>query len=199
MTPNPIPNMMSPAEFLAFERAADERHEYHNGEIVAMSGAKRNHNKVSTNISGLLWQHLKGKDCENYSNDMRVWVPKSRLYTYPDIVVVCGEPEFIDDEFDTLINPVLIIEILSDSTESYDRGEKFQSYRSIPTLKEYILVAQYRPQIEKYVKHGDGFWMLSEASGLDGSITLESIDCPLSLADVYDKVNFYTEQQSRAK
>lgn len=184
---------MSPAEFLAFERGAEERHEYRNGDIVAMSGAKRNHNTVSTNLSGMLWQHLKGKGCENYSNDMRVWVPKTRLYTYPDIVVVCGEPEFLDDEFDTLMNPVLIIEILSNSTESYDRGEKFQSYRSIPTLKEYLLVAQYGPHLEKYVKHGDGFWMLSEASGLDGIITLESIDCPLSLGDVYDKVNFKTE------
>jgi len=190
MTPNPIPQKMSPDEFLLFERAADERHEYRDGDVVAMSGAKRNHNKVSTNLSGLLWQHLKGMDCENYSNDMRVWVPKSRLYTYPDIVVVCGEPEFIDDEFDTLLNPVLIIEILSDSTESYDRGEKFQSYRSIPTLREYILVAQYRPQIEKYVKHGDGFWMLSEAAGLENSIELESINYNLSLAEVYDKVNF---------
>lgn len=193
MTPNPIPAKMSPEEFLVFERGAEERHEYRNGDIVAMSGAKRNHNTVSTNLSGLLWQHLKGKDCENYSNDMRVWVPKTRLYTYPDIVVVCGEPEFLDDEFDTLLNPVLIIEILSDSTESYDRGEKFQSYRSIPTLKEYLLVAQYGRHLEKYVKHGDGFWMLSEASGLDGSITLETIDCPLSLADVYDKVNFETD------
>ena len=193
MTPNPIPAKMSPAEFLAFEREADEKHEYRDGEIMVMSGAKRNHNKVSTNLSGLLWQHFKGKDCENYSNDMRVWVPKTRLYTYPDIVVVCGKPEFLDDEFDTLLNPVAIIEILSDSTESYDRGEKFQSYRSIPTLKEYLLVAQYGPHLEKYVKHGDGFWMLSEASGLDGSITLESIDCPISLGDVYDKVNFETE------
>lgn len=193
MTPNPIPAKMSPDEFLAFERASDEKHEYRDGEIVLMSGARRKHNTVSTNLSGLLWQHLRGKDCRNYSNEMRVWVPKTRLYTYPDIVVACGEPEFLDNEFDTLLNPVLIIEILSESTESYDRGEKFQSYRSIPTLKEYLLVAQYRPHLEKYVKHGDGFWMLSEAPGLDSSITLESIDCPLALVDVYDKVNFDAE------
>jgi Uma2 family endonuclease len=190
MIPNPVPAKMSPEEFLEFERAADEKHEYRDGAIVAMSGARRKHNTVSTNLSGVLWQHLKGEDCESYSNDMRVWVPKTRLYTYPDIVVVCGEPEFLDNEFDTLLNPVLIVEILSASTESYDRGEKFQSYRSIPTLNEYLLVDQYRPHLEKYVKHGDGFWMLSEASGLDGRITLDSIDCPMSLADVYDKVRF---------
>ncbi len=190
MTPNPIPQKMSPVEFLAFERASDEKHEYRDGEIVAMCGARRAHNKISTNVSGLIWQHLKGKECESYTSDMRVWVPKSRLYFYPDIVVVCGEPEFIDDEFDTLTNPLLLIEILSESTESYDRGLKFKNYRSIDSLREYVLISQTSANIEKYVKHGDGFWMLSEASGLDDTITLESIDCPLSLADVYDKVDF---------
>ncbi len=190
MTSNPTPTKMSPKEFLDFERSANERHEYRDGVIVAMSGARRKHNTVSTNMSGLFWQHLKGKECENYSNEMRVWVPKTRLYTYPDIVVVCGEPEFLDDEFDTLLNPVLIVEILSESTESYDRGEKFQSYRSIPTLKEYLLVAQYRPHLEKYVKHGDGFWMLSEAVGIDSSIALDSIELTLALSEIYDKVKF---------
>ena len=190
MTPNPIPKTMSPEAFLAFERASDEKHEYRDGEIVAMSGARRAHNKISTNVSGLIWQQLKGKDCESYTSDMRVWVPKSRLYTYPDIVVVCGEPEFVDDEFDTLLNPILIIEILSESTESYDRGEKFKNYRSIASLCEYVLISQTSPAIEKYVKHGDGFWMLTDASGLDASIELDSIKCQLSLADVYDKVNF---------
>ena len=184
---------MSPEEFLAFERDSEEKHEYRDGEVVAMSGARRAHNKISTNVSGLIWQHLKGKDCESYTSEMRVWVPKSRLYTYPDIVVVCREPEFVDEEFDTLTNPLLLIEILSESTESYDRGQKFKNYRSIDSLRGYVLISQKSPSIEKYVKHGDGFWMLSEASGLDGSITLESIDCPLSLSEVYDKVNFDAE------
>jgi Uma2 family endonuclease len=193
MTPNPIPTKLSPEEFLAFERAADEKHEYRDGEIVLMSGAKLNHNRISTNIAALLWQGLKGKNCENYSSDLRVWVPKTRLYTYPDAIVVCGDPVFLDDEFDTLMNPLVLIEILSDSTESYDRGQKFQNYRSIDSLREYVLISQRSPSIEKYVKHGDGFWMLSEASGIDSSITLEAVDCTLPLADVYDKVNFDTE------
>ena len=184
---------MSPEEFLAFERASDEKHEYYDGTIVAMSGAKRAHNTICTNLNGLLWQHLKGKDCESYSNDMRVFVPKTRLYAYPDIVVICGEPQFQDNVPDTLTNPVLLIEILSDSTEGYDRGLKFQNYRSIDSLKEYVLVSQSKANVEKYVKHGDGFWMLSEASGLESSITLETIDCPLSLTDVYNKVNFDAE------
>ena len=124
---------------------------------------------------------------------MRVFVPKTRLYAYPDIVVVCGEPQFLDDVPDTLINPLVLIEILSDSTEGYDRGEKFKNYRSIDSVREYVLVTQDRPAIEKYIRHGDGFWMLSDATGLDATITLESIDCTLKLADVYDKVKFSKE------
>jgi Uma2 family endonuclease len=192
MNPNPIPKM-TPEEFLAFERASDEKHEYRDGVIVAMSGAKRAHNLISLNIGSSLHASLKNKDCETYMSDMRVFVPSVRLYTYPDIVVVCGEPKFIDDEFDTLTNPLLLIEILSDSTEGYDRGQKFQNYRSIESLNEYVLVSQNAARIEKYVKHGDGFWLLSEAAGHDGSIPLEAIDCTLSLADVYAKVKFDDE------
>jgi len=193
MTPNSISNKMSPEEFLAFERASDEKHEYRDGEIVAMSGARLDHNRISTNITALLWHGLKGKGCENYSSDLRVWVPKTRLYTYPDAIVVCGEPEFVDEEFDTLTNPLLLIEILSESTESYDRGQKFKNYRSIESLREYILISQNSPSVEKYIKHGDGFWMLSEATGIDSNITFESIDCTLSLTDIYDKVHFDAE------
>ncbi len=184
---------MSPEEFLSFERAADEKHEYRDGLIVAMSGARRNHNIIALNVGSEIQRSLKGKDCEGYPSDMRVFVPASRLYTYPDLVVACGEPIFQDEVLDTLLNPVLIIEILSESTESYDRGQKFQNYRSIDSLREYVLISQGSASIEKYVRHGDGFWMLSEAAGLDTNITLEAIDCPLSLNDVYDKVNFETE------
>ncbi len=181
---------LTPAEYLEFERKSEERHEYFDGEIFAMSGAKRNHNKISTNLNGLVWQHLKGKNCENYSSDMRVFLPSTGLYTYPDLVIVCGEPQFQDDVFDTLLNPVLLIEVLSDSTESYDRGKKFQHYRSIETLQEYVLVSQTEARIEKYVRHGDGFWLLSEAVGLDSEIEFASIDCRVALSEVYDKINF---------
>ena len=181
---------MTPEEFLTFERASDEKHEYYDGVIVAMSGAKRAHNLISVNVGSSLHAALKNKDCETYMSEMRVFVPAVRLYTYPDIVVVCGDPQFVDDEFDTLTNPVLLIEILSDSTEGYDRGLKFQNYRSIESLVEYVLVSQNAARIEKYVKHGDGFWLLSDAAGLESSITLEAIDCTLSLADVYAKVKF---------
>lgn len=177
-------------DYLEFERNSEIKHEFFNGEIFAMSGAKRNHNKIVGNLSGLVWQHLKGKDCEFYPTDMRVFVPSTGLYTYPDLVVVCGEPQFQDDVFDTLLNPILLIEVLSDSTESYDRGKKFQHYRSIETLQEYVLVSQNEARIEKYVRHGDGFWLLSEAVGIDSEIEFASIGCRVALSEVYDKINF---------
>jgi len=181
---------LTPEEYLEFERKSEIKHEFFDGEIFAMSGAKRNHNKITTNLSGLVWQHLKGKNCENYSNDMRVFVPETGLYTYPDLVVVCGEPQFQDDVFDTLLNPILLVEVLSETTESYDRGKKFQHYRSIESLQEYVLVGQDEARIEKYVRRGDGFWLLSEAVGLSAEIEFPSIECRIPLREVYDKINF---------
>ncbi len=179
--------------YLEFERNSDINHEYFDGEIFAVSGAKRNHNKIITNLSGLVWQHLKGKICENYSNDMRVFVPETGLYTYPDLVVVCGEPIFQDDVFDTLSNPVLLVEVLSDSTEGYDRGKKFQHYRSIESLQEYILVSQNEARVEKYVRHGDEFWLLSEAVGVGSEIEFSTIECKIPLAEIYDKIDLSEE------
>ena len=180
-------------DYLEFERKSEIKHEYFDGKIFAMAGAKRNHNIVNQNLNGLVWQHLKNKDCESYSGDMRIFVPETGLYTYPDLVVVCSEPQFQDDVFDTLLNPTLLIEVLSESTEGYDRGKKFQHYRSIGSLQEYILVSQDEAWIEKYVKHGDGFWLLSEAVGLDSSIEFSSIKCNIALAEVYDKIDFSVE------
>jgi Uma2 family endonuclease len=148
MKPNPITGM-SREEYLAFERASFEKHEYRGGEIVAMSGAKRNHNIIAWDLGGELRNKLKGRDCRVYPGDLRVFLPREDLYAYPDLVVVCGKPEFQDEVFDTLLNPVLIIEILSETTEAYDRGDKSQAYRSITTLNEYALVSQDRMHIEK--------------------------------------------------
>lgn len=184
---------LTPQDYLAFERKSEIKHEYFDGEIFAMAGAKRNHNIVNQNLNGLIWQHLKNKDCESYSGDMRVFVPETGLYTYPDLVVVCGEPQFQDDVLDTLLNPTLLVEVLSESTEGYDRGKKFQHYRSIESLQEYVLVSQDEAWIEKYVKRGGGFWMLSEAVGLDSSIEFSSIECKIALSEVYDKIDFSVE------
>lgn len=184
---------ITPEEYLEIERAAEYKSEYFNGEIYAVAGANRRHNVIAWNIGGELRQKLKGKNCEAYPADMRVFVPKTGLYTYPDLVVVCGEPQFQDDAFDTLLNSILIIEVLSGITEKYDRGKKFQHYRSIESLREYVLVLQDEARIEKYLKQGDGFWVLSEAVGLDAKIKLDSIDCELALSEVFDKVSFSDE------
>ncbi len=185
---------MTPQEYLEFERKSEEKHEYYAGEIFAMAGARRRHNVIVWNFGGELRQKLKGKTCEAYPNDMRVFIPQTGLYTYPDLVVVCGEPQFQDDVFDTLLNPILIIEVLSEKTENYDRGKKFQHYRSIETLHEYVLVSTDEARIEKFEKTGDGFWFLSEAVGIDSEIELTSIECRISLTEVYDKIDFSVEE-----
>ncbi|MET0754046.1 MAG: Uma2 family endonuclease [Pyrinomonadaceae bacterium] len=183
----------TPEEYLEYERNSDEKHEYLEGEIFAMSGAKRNHNIIAWNIGDELKQKLKGRNCEAYPADTRVFVPETGLYTYPDLVVVCGEPKFQDSVSDTLLNPVLLIEVFSDSTEGYDRGKKFQNYRAIESLQEYVLVAQDEARIEKYVKSGDGFWVLSDAVGIKAEIKFDSIDCIIALKEVYDKIDFTDE------
>jgi len=186
-------------EYLEFERSSEIKHEFYNGRIYAMAGAKRRHNLIALNIGSEIRTHLKGRNCEAYPSDMRIYIPRFGLYTYPDVSVVCGKPEFQDAVLDTLLNPVLLIEILSDSTESYDRGKKFQHYRSIESLQEYVLVSQNEARIEKYIRQGDGFWVLSEAVGVVSSIMFESIDCPISLAEVYDKIDFEEPEEDEAE
>lgn len=181
---------LTPEEYLALERKAEFKSEYVDGEIVAMTGASRKHNLVVFNITGELRQQLRGRPCEAYANDMRVRVPSSRLYTYPDLVVVCGEPQFEDKEFDTLLNPTLIIEVLSESTELYDRGKKFGFYRTLESLAGYLLVAQDECRIEQYARQADGGWLLSEHRSPEDTVRLNSIQCSLELREVYDKVVF---------
>jgi Uma2 family endonuclease len=172
---------------LALERSASYKNEFDDGQIYAMTGASREHNLVSGNMYRDLSLQLKKRPCEAYINDMRVKAAEARSYHYPDIAIVCGTPQFEDVQVDTLLNPMLLIEVLSPSTEAYDRGGKFANYRKIPSLREYLLVAQDQPSIERYVRQGE-VWILSEATGLEASVPLESIDCVLSLREVYDKV-----------
>jgi len=175
-------------EYLTLERSsASSKSEFHDGQIYAMTGASRKHNLITVNIAGELRNQLKKRPCEAYGSDMRVKVTEARSYHYPDIVVACGTPEFEDAHVDTLLNPTLLIEVLSPSTEAYDRGGKFAHYRKIPTLREYLLVAQDQPSIERYLRQGD-VWILTEAVGLEADVPLESIDCVLSLREIYDKV-----------
>lgn len=179
---------LSLEEYLAAERKSEFRSEYVDGEVVAMTGASRKHNIIVANAIGELRQQLKNRPCELYTNDMRVKIPTASVYTYPDVVVVCGEPRFEDNFVDTLLNPTLIIEVLSESTESYDRGKKFAYYRTLQSLGEYILIAQDEYRIEQYIKQDDGRWLLSEERSLDESIELTIIQCSFALKEIYDKV-----------
>lgn len=179
-------------QYLALERAAEYKSELVNGEIYAMSGASLKHNLVAGNLFGELRDQLKGKPCLSFTGDMRVMVDLTGMYTYPDVTVVCGEPRFEDSSVDTLSNPTLIIEVLSPSTEAYDRGDKFAHYRKLNSLREYMLVSQDKPRIEHYLRQTDNpnQWLLTEISGLDGALSLPSISCAVAMQDVYDRVVF---------
>ena len=174
-------------EYLAFEREADIKHEYCNGQLYAMSGASRAHNLISLNIAGELRSQLKGRTCEVYMSDMRVLVDAARSYRYPDVVVACDAPRFQDDVFDTLLNPTVIVEVLSQSTEARDRGEKFAEYAQLVSLRDYVLVAQKAVHVEHYFRQGTQ-WISRECRDLDAVLQLVSINCALPLRDIYEKV-----------
>jgi Uma2 family endonuclease len=178
--------LYSPEEYLALERAAETKSEYVDGYIYAMTGASRAHNLVTVNISLRLGNQLLNRPCEIYVADMRVKAATARSYRYPDITVVCGQPEFEDPRFDTLTNPTVLIEVLSPTTEASDRGRKFAEYQRIPSLREYLLVAQDLPRIERYARQAKG-WLLTVAEGLEAKVRLDAIDCALDLAEVYHK------------
>jgi Uma2 family endonuclease len=184
----PSTSRLTPQEYLARERAAERKSEYLAGEVFEMSGASREHNLLVTNLVRELSLQLRGRECEVYPSDMRVKVAPSGLYTYPDVVVVCGEPNFEDEETDTLLNPTLIVEVLSKSTEGYDRGEKFEHYRRLDSLREYVLVAQDKCHVERYVRQPDQQWLFSEIVAPEGSLELVSLGCRLAMHELYEKV-----------
>jgi Uma2 family endonuclease len=188
MSVKPLPRY-TPLEYLAIEREAEYKSEYYNGEIFPMSGASRYHVAIITRIIALLYMQLRGTGTEVYSSDMRVWIESAGLYTYPDVAVVSERPEFQDNSFDNLLNPTLIIEVLSDSTERYDRGRKFAFYRTIPSLRTYVLVSQYERLIERYDRQGNDTWNLVEARGSE-VLKLDSIGGELPLDFVYEQITF---------
>ena len=181
----------SPEEYLAFERGTDARHEYLDGHVYAMAGESIEHSRICVNVAGELRARLKGRPCEVLSPNMKVVTSPSGLFSYPDVVVICGEPQFYDERRDILTNPTVVFEVLSPSTEAYDRGEKFLRYRTqIETLREYVLVSQHRPLIEHYVRQPDGSWSYSSAGDLPEAIDLPSIGCSLPLSEIYDRIIF---------
>lgn len=179
----------TPQEYLALERASQQKNEYFNGEIFAMGGASERHNLIAGNVFASLHTQVKGKPCKVYSSDMRVKISVTGLYTYPDVIALCGEASFEDEQQDTLLNPNIIIEVLSKSTEGYDRGEKFAHYRKIESVKEYVLISQDKSRVEDYARQSDNQWLMSEVSRLQESLHLPSINCTLLISDVYDKVD----------
>jgi Uma2 family endonuclease len=189
MSLQPRPRL-TPEDYLAIERSAEVKSEYFDGEIFAMAGASELHNLIVINTIRELSIQLKKRPCKVYANDMRVKVSLTGLFAYPDVVVVCGKTHFDDSHLDTLLNPTLIVEVLSDSTEAYDRGRKFEHYRKLESLAEYVLIAQHRPHVESYRRQPEQRWVLTESDGLDGSLRLDAIDCELALAEIYDKVEF---------
>jgi Uma2 family endonuclease len=182
-------------EYLAFERASEEKHEFIDGEIYAMSGASRKHNLITGNTFAALHAQLRGNPCEIYTGDMRVRM-KAQNYTYPDLAVVCDTPKFETNQVDTLLNPTLIVEVLSPSTERYDRGRKFELYRSLPPMQEYVLISQNRVHVERYVRQENNMWLFSELDDPTGVLELSSIGCRLDLAEVYDKVRFDEDSEA---
>ena len=187
MTVQPTP-ALSEEDYLVYERASTIRHEYYRGRIYAMTGAKEPHNLIAGNTIATLHSQLRRKPCRVYPSDMRIKVLRTGLNTYPDVVIVCGQPEFTDAIHDTLTNPTIIVEILSASMERYDRGLKFENYRTIETLRDYLLIAQDHYHVEHYVRQANGQWLLTEAAQLEDAIDLQSIECTLRLEDVYEKV-----------
>ena len=172
-------------EYLAFERASLEKHEYYQGEIFDMAGGSLNHSQLQMNFTGEVRSFLKEKKCKVHASELRVHIPLNTLYTYPDSQIICGEVRMLDDAFDTVMNPVVIIEILSKSTQSYDRGDKFMLYRSIQTLKEYILIDSLSIKVEYYIRQQNEDWLLKEYSILSDAFHIQSINYHFPLVELY--------------
>jgi Uma2 family endonuclease len=177
-------------EYLAHERRAEIKSEYYEGEVFAMAGGSKEHRIIAANATGALWPQMSNKPCDIYTSDMRVQVSEAGPYTYPDVTVVCGQARFADAEVDTLLNPTLIVEVLSPTTEAWDRGGKFEGYQQLPALQEYLLLAQDRPRVEQYARQAEGQRLLTVTTGLDGVVSLPSIGCELPLREVYRRISF---------
>lgn len=189
----PLPKESRPlaeTEYLEIERAAQFKSEFFQGEMFAMAGGTLQHSLIVTNLARQFGNRLEGGNCLPYNADLRLKIEATGLYTYPDLSVICGSPRFAEGTDDTVVNPTVLVEVLSDSTEAYDRGKKFEHYRQIPTLQEYLLVSQQAPQIEQFIRQADGRWLLNEAAGIEQHLELPSLGIVIPLAEIFAKVNF---------
>lgn len=185
----------TPEEYLTLEEAAEYKSEYRDGLIIPMTGASTNHNHISLNMSIALRLALKGLDYNVFMGDVRLWMPKKRFYTYPDVMVILGKPEYYNNRKDTIINPQVIIEVLSKSTKSYDRSDKFQFYQTLPTFQEYILIDQSRIYVEQYCKLANKRWSYSQYDEEDTALVFNFFQVEVPLADMYEKVDFEAENE----
>jgi Uma2 family endonuclease len=188
MASQPLP-LLSAAEYFALERESPQKHEYFRGELFAMAGGSFRHSQISSAFIGELRARLKGSGCHVLNSDMRICVDPSGLCTYPDISVVCGNPQFLDERSDTLLNPVLLIEVLSPSTERHDRAFKFSQYMKLASLREYALVSQAEPRVELYRRVETGHWLAADWRGLQATCEFSSVNCRVPLADIYNDVS----------
>jgi Uma2 family endonuclease len=186
-----IKQIYSLEEYIELEKSTNEKFEFWNGNVWSMSGASFNHNRIVQNLNFEVESQLREKGCQSFPSDMRIKVPSYSPYRYPDLTALCGEAEIEKlHGLDLLVNPQLIVEVLSDSTEAFDRGDKFSFYKSIESFTEYLLVAQHRPHVSQFIKHGDGFWMHLEFNDLSETVELKSMPCKLALNSIYRGVNF---------
>jgi|SRR5919199_205367 Uma2 family endonuclease len=182
-------------EYRQLEETAEIRSEYRDGEIVPMTGGTINHNRIAVNICTFLKFALRGKNAEPFMSDLRLWIPRYRRGTYPDVMVIAGQPVFHEGRKDEVLNPVLIVEVLSQSTEDFDRENKFRFYRSIPELREYVLVDQYEFLVEQYIKNEAGQWLFQEYEGEGVTVSFASVEVQMSMSDIYEAVVFETEER----
>ena len=187
MSTLPAQTYLTPEEYLTWERKQPFKNEYYNGQIIAMSGASRWHNRIAVDITVQLSNQLMESECEVFAGEMRVRTSPTVSYLYPDVIVVCGEPRFEDDTFDTLLNPIVVIEVLSPSTAAYDRGEKFESYKQLASLQDYILISQDRVRVEHYCRR-ETQWNRNILEHLEDMLSLTSIECEVPLRAIYRRV-----------
>jgi Uma2 family endonuclease len=186
----------TPEQYLALERHAEFKSEFYDGFLYAMAGASREHNLIASNLNRVIGNQLVDRPCEVYIADMRVAIGPAGPYVYPDVVALCGEPRFLDDQFDTLLNPTVVVEVLSPSSEAHDRGHKFARYRRIASLQEYVVVAQDRAMVERYARRGED-WLLTAWSDLADVLRLDSIGCEVPLREIYARVEFPPEAEEQ--
>ena len=185
----------TPEEYLALEESAIDKSEYHDGEIIPMTGGTTNHNSIIINLIANLKFGLRGKNYKLFTSDVRLWIPHTRRYVYPDIMVIQGEPIYQGSNKTLVTNPLVIVEVLSNSTKDYDRGGKFLAYRSIPEFREYILIDQYSYHIEQFAKNSHGKWVLTEYDSESSVLILESVEFQMPLREIYERINFEVEEE----